>query len=168
VVLGVSVRDDRRVESDMSLRVAFAVLLCLSLPRDTRSGVALAAPAVIVLAGGPQAERVVMRDWSENHRLMVSVGGTASVSLDSLRGRPRIHVGMYWGSHWQLRTDLPDSVAVSAIWPGYQSGAFYPAFRGKPALWVFGPAAIAPLSARKITPAGLRILKTRGVPVAVN
>ena len=153
----------------MSMRFALAILLCLSVAPETRTDrVAFAAPEVIVFSGGPLKQRILLLDWNENHRLVLAAGELASRSLDSLRGRPRINVAMYWGTQWRGRTDLPDTVAVSAIWPGYQSGAFYPALGGKPAVWVFGPAGIAPASVRKITPEGLRILKTRGVPVAAN
>lgn len=127
-----------------------------------------AAPQVIVVNGGPLRQRVVLVDFEENMRLMLATTATASVQLASLRQRPRIPVAMYWGIEWMGKLDLPDSVGPIAATPGAQPGAFYPAFRGQPAIWLFGAYGVTPASARWVKGEGLAILAKHKIPTRVN
>jgi hypothetical protein len=142
--------------------------LSLSLTAALSRASHFAAPQVIVANGGPLKQRVVLSDFEENHRLMLATTEQASVPPDSLRQRPRIRVAMYWGFHWKGRLDLPDSVGLLTSANGAQPGAFYPAARGQPAIWVFGVSAGGPASARQITAEGLAILKRHQIPIAIR
>ena len=59
------------------------------------------------------------------------------------------------------RTDL-------AFATGAQPGIFYPAFRGRPALWWFGASAGSRASLRRLAPGGLAILAKHKIPIAVQ
>jgi hypothetical protein len=127
-----------------------------------------AAPKVIVLGGEPLRHRVVLTDFDENLRLMLAATQVVPVSADSLAKRPRIRLVMYWGDQWSGRSDLPDSITTSLLANGAQPGAFYPAFRGRPALWKFGAVGRMPASMRWLSPEGVAILGNHGVPVAID
>src|SRR3954469_26064737 len=127
-----------------------------------------AAPQVIVAGGGPLRQRVVLADWNENHRLMLATTEAAAIQIESLRQRPRIRVAMYWGLQWKGRLDLPDSVTLLAAPDGAQGVPFYPGFRGRPAVWLFGAYGVTPASARHVASEGLAILAKHQIPVAVE
>jgi hypothetical protein len=129
-----------------------------------------AAPEVIVFGGGPLEQRVTLADWPENLRLMQATSTRIQISPESLRARPRMNVAMYWGSHWRgwTRTPLTDTVSSFDKLEGAQPGAFYPAHRGRKAIWVFGPTGTMPSSARSVSAPGLEILRRHGVPVSVR
>ena len=144
-----------------------ALFLCLGTPSPARR-TAVAAPQVIVLNGGPLHHRILLTDYAENHQLMLATGHVVQVSPDSLRVRPRIRVAMYWGFQWKGRTDLPDTVSAFAVMNGAQAGTLYPAWRGRSALLVVGPAGGMPASTRMISAAGLAILISHDIPVAIE
>jgi hypothetical protein len=98
---------------------------------------------------------------------MLAVTGAAQMSPDSLRDRPRIRVALYWGSQWKGRSDLPDSVSMIAAMEGAQPGSFYPAWHGRPPIWIFGPTGAMPTSARTISKEGIAILSRHRIPVAI-
>ena len=133
----------------------------------SRDAPPFAAPEVIVASGGPLLRRVVLADISENLRLMLAMGGRTALQESSLGSRPRIRVAMYWGTQWRGKLDLPDSVTVFAA-DGAQPGAFYPAFRGQPALWVFGAYGTTPASVRGVAAEGLEILAKHEIPTTVR
>src|SRR5437773_1662260 len=116
-------------------RIAVGILLVTVIPARPSM---LAAPQVIVLNGGPLHHRVALTDFDENLQLMVWMSRVVQPAPDSLRNRPRIRVAMYWGAQWRGRGDLPDSVSTSLFGTGVQAGAFYPAWRGRSPIWVFG------------------------------
>jgi hypothetical protein len=150
-----------------------AVILVLPLsvgdaPARPEAAAVLAAPQIIVAGGGPLRHRVVLADWNENQRLMLATTGAVPIQVNSLRQRPRIRVAMYWGPQWMGRLDLPDSVTLLEESNGAQSGAFYPALRGRPAVWLFGSYGVTPASARHVAGEGLAILAKHGIPVAVE
>ena len=154
----------------IGMRVALFALP-LSLIQDVSGPSAptrLAAPEVIVMHGGPLTRRVVLGDYDENHRLMLATTERATLSVDLLRQRPRIGATMYWGTQWRGRKDLPDSVGLVVTMDGAQAGAFYPAFHGKPAIWVFGAYGTVPASARRISADGLAILAKHNIPTTVE
>src|SRR3954453_8056923 len=126
----------------------------ISSPDATR----FAAPEVIVATGGPLTRRVVLTDFDENRRLMLAATEIAPVQSATFRSRPRIRLAMYWGVQWQGKANLPDSVTPTAAANGAQTGAFYPGFRGEPAVWLFGAYGPMRASARHVTPDGLAIL----------
>ena len=150
-----------------------AAVLALSLSTGM-SGVvvlgasAFAAPEIIVANGGPLTRRIVLSDFAENHRLMLADVEVPPVREASLRVRPRIRLAMYWGVHWKGRLDLPDSVSRIALLEGAQGGAFYPAFRGQPALLQFAASGAALGRARGVAPAGLAILAQHGIPITIR
>lgn len=127
-----------------------------------------AAPQVIVANGGPLRQRVVLADLDENLRLMLATTAAASVQSASLKQRPRIRVAMYWGTEWKGKLDLPDSVGPIAATNGAQPGAFYPALRGQPAIWLFGAYGVTPASARLVKGEGLAILAKHKIPTRLD
>lgn len=150
---------------------AAALILSLSAGVSDTVGVsasAFAAPQVIVASGGPLTRRLVLADFAENLRLMLAGEDISPVREASLRVRPRIRLAMYWGVQWKGRLDLPDSLSQIAGTEGVQAGAFYPAFRGQPALWQFGAYGATPARVRGVAPAGLAILAKHGIPITVE
>lgn len=145
----------------------FLGLVSLALIATSSPASRFAAPQIIVANGGPLRQRVVLSDFTENHRLMLATTQSAMVQRESLVQRPRVRVAMYWGFQWKGRTDLPDSVDVLSAATGAQPGSFYPAARGQPAVWVFGASAGSPTSIRWITAEGLAILQRHKIPIAV-
>ena len=154
------------------VRIGLAVLSVMlatgAAPETRAHDRVVAAPRVIVLGGGPLRHRVVLADFDENLRLMLAATQIVRVSADSLARRPRIRLVMYWGDRWSGRADLPDSIGTSPFWDGAQLGAFYPAWRGQPALWEFGAIANMSANRRWLSPEGVAILAKRGVPVAIH
>jgi hypothetical protein len=126
-----------------------------------------AAPHVIVLAGGPLARRVTMTDWQENMALLLATQTPVHAPHDSLAGRPRIAVAMFWGAHWEGRKDLPEPAAGSALPGGVQDGSFYPSLGDRPAIWVFGGIALMRPTTRSIQARGLELLTKHGIPTRV-
>jgi hypothetical protein len=152
------------------MRVVILVLPFSAGASSTRPDAAavFAAPQVIVAGGGPLRQRVVLADWDQNNRLMLATTEAAAIQVESLRQRPRIRVAMYWGLQWKGRLDLPDSVTPLAATDGAQDGAFYPGFRGRPAIWLFGAYGVTPAVARHVASEGLAILAKHQIPVAVE
>jgi hypothetical protein len=148
-----------------SARIALSVIFITGVISPNHHAGNRKAPRIIVLGGGPLAHRVVMQDWSENMHLLAAARSVVQVAADSLRDRPRISVAMYWGEQWRDPAQLLDSVGLLATLDGGQAGAFYPAFRGRPALWVFGAMDIMPGRTCIVTAEGLKILAKHGVPV---
>lgn len=127
-----------------------------------------AAPQVIVANGGPLTHRIVLSDLDENFRLMLAASEVAQVSVSSFRQRPCIRIAMYWGHQWQGKLDLPDSVTAFAAANGAQAGAFCPAFRKQPAMWLFGAYGAAPASPRRVAAEGLAILSRHKIPTTTE
>lgn len=149
-------------------RVTLALAIAGTLAARTPGPAPFAAPHVIVFGGGPMATRVTMTDWVENQALMVATQGAVWAPHDSLAGRPRIAVAMYWGERWKGRTGLPELLTGPALEGGVQEGSFYPSVGGKPAIWIFGSVAMLRPSTRGVSDSGLRILERRGVPTRLE
>ena len=150
---------------------AAALALSLALGVDDSTGshaTVFAAPEIIVANDGPLARRVVLSDVAENQRLMLASVERSPVRQTSLRSRPRVRLAMYWGVQWRGKIDLPDSVNAISLTESVQAGAFYPAYRGQPALWQFGAYGPAPVGVHGIAPAGLSILAKHGIPISVK
>lgn len=143
-----------------------SLLALLAAPAPSRVP-AMAAPEVIVFNGGPLQHRVTLSDFAENARLMQSTSQEVRTTSDSLRVRPRIRVAMYWGTQWRGRLDLPDSISAFAF-DGAQSGTLYPAWRGKPARWVFGSVWGAAGGTRAISAEGIALLRKHEIPVVIH
>jgi hypothetical protein len=50
--------------------------------------------------GNALGKQIVMSNWEENQKLMLSIRDEATVKEGSLRGRPFIEMGYFWGPDW--------------------------------------------------------------------
>jgi hypothetical protein len=125
-----------------------------------------AAPSVIVFSGAPLHAPIVLSDWSENQRLMLAATTLISVPESVLKPRLRIHAALYWGAEWSRYAATPDSLALLAKIGTAQQATYYPATSHESAVWVFGPAAAMPSSARLLSPEGVAILHAHHLPAA--
>ena len=120
---------------------------------------ALAAPAVAaapnyILVSGPGLRRpVLLDDWHENHRLLISLVEARKVTYAALRARPRLDLAMFWAWKDKPRPTRPRDTD--------DHGDFYPAFGSRPAAFNLFDARLAP-------PQALRILARHGVPIRLR
>jgi hypothetical protein len=113
-------------------------------------------------------QRAVLADFEENHQLMLAASEPLPATTLSLAGRPRIRVAMYWGIEWRGKMNLPDSTSAFLNQLGVQGGAFYPAFRKQPAVWVFGASTGTRGGTRRLSEHGLAILARHRIPTQIR
>ena len=156
------------------MRIIIALSLAadmLSLP--TRSAAphrvtTLAAPGVIIFSGGSLRSRIVLSNWQENQRLMAALTEPVLATRTSLNPRPHIDIAMYWGAEWSRFATTPESLVVLARLHEPQLGAYYPAIRGQPAIWMFSPIAGTAGGARVVSDEAASILRKHGLPAAAK
>lgn len=124
-----------------------------------------AAPRIVIFSGKPLPRQVVISNWPLIFRVVELVLPARVARRAELAGRPRIKVSMFWGPRWV--DFLNEGKRASALRPGHadQSGSFYPAWRGRPALIDLGWAGLWP---RVVPPMALAILKRFGVPTELG
>jgi hypothetical protein len=154
-----------------SILVASAVAFDGRVPVTAAGGTSLpshAAPWAIVFTGSLLAHRVVVSDHTECMSLMKSASDAILIGSNELRGRPRISISMFWGPDWQYLASHPESLATLDTSRATQRGTFYPAHRGRAALWVFDPSSGVTGRTGIMTADGLTILKRHGIPTRVD
>jgi hypothetical protein len=122
-----------------------------------------AAPRLILVDRGGLAKPVVLADWSENGTLLSQWLLAHPARDPRLRCRPALRLSFMWGPEWN---DYVDSgMSLGAIRPRDTEfhGRFWPAWRGRRAL--FDPGHGVLVGARVATTTQLRILQRHGVPV---
>ena len=124
-----------------------------------------AAPWFVIFQGNLLQKRIVLTDWHENQRLMLSVAEAVNVSDRELQDRPYIEIAYFWGPDWVNYPRDEESLKKLEPQSGNQHGRFYPAYGAAEAIVTFEEAS-GPLQ-RKIHPAGLEILAKYGIPVRV-
>ena len=128
--------------------MAFLAALALAAPA------AAAAPNYILVSGPGLRRPVLLDDWPENLRLLISLVDARKLDVVALRGRPRFDLAMFWA--W---SDLPRPTRPR---DANQHGVFYPAFGARPA--IFRVLVSGDDSPRLAPPQALRILARHGVP----
>jgi hypothetical protein len=142
--------------------LSIAVIVVASLGQQADA----AAPWFVMFHGNLLQKRIVLTDWHENQRLMLSVAEAVTVADRDLQDRPYVDVAYFWGPDW---VNYPtDEASVKKLEPqsGNQHGRFYPAYGAAEAIVTFEEAS-GPLQ-RKITPAGLEVLAKYGIPTRVG
>ena len=86
---------------------------------------AAAGPNYVVVSGRGLAHPVVLANWSQNERLLLAVANARRAHA-SVRGRPRVRLSEFWG--WGGKP------APASPRGANQTGWFYPARGGRPAL----------------------------------
>jgi hypothetical protein len=124
------------------------------------------APWFLLFHGNALGKRVIMSDWQENQKLMLSIRDEATVKEGSLQGRPFIEMSYFWGPDWAHY--VADGNSPDALGPeqGNQHGRFYPAFGDAKPLVTFDSATL-PLN-RRITQDGLNLLAKYGIPTRIE
>lgn len=148
-----------------TLSVAIATVVAAAVL--TAGAAHAAAPRIVIFSGGPIAHQVVISDWEAVFRVVEQiVPARAHVAPRAkLAGRPRVKVSMFWGPRWN--DYLAQGKRASALRPGQadQSGSFYPAWRGRPALIDLPWAGQWP---RVVPSKALAVLKRFGVPTKLG
>jgi hypothetical protein len=145
------------------LSVAIATIVAAA---ALAAGVAdAAAPRIVIFSGRPIAHQVVISDWEAVFRVVEQIAPARVVPRAKLAGRPGLKVSMFWGPRWI--DYLREGKRASALRPGQadQSGRFYPAWRGRPALIDLPWAGQWP---RVVPPRALAVLKRFGVPTKLG
>ena len=126
----------------------------------------VAAPEIVMLHGGSLRERVVIADWSTNHRLLAGLVPQASVPESVLRNRPYFDVALFWGTEWKSHSESPERLRSLQPTQGNQFARLYPAHGKAPALFVFraGLAGMVPRAPyRSVSPDARDLLAKYGV-----
>jgi hypothetical protein len=112
---------------------------------------------------------VVLSDYIENLHFLSAVTAGPEIAegrvVDpkELRGRPHFDLWLFWGENlWEpyVREGRLDELRPDQA---NQSGRYYPAVEGRPAV-----VSIDPVGAKRLTPKALRILARHGIPVRVE
>lgn len=128
----------------------FCAFLWLLLVSATAFG---AAPHAIIIQGEGLVKPVVLTDWDENARLMLSLDQEQVIANEELAGRPYLELYLFWGPEWR-------NYALDELRPerANQQGRLYLATnRAKPAVLLNG------VPARKLNDDGINILAQHGV-----
>jgi hypothetical protein len=140
---------------------AFALMLCPYLVEG-------AAPWFLLFHGDTLGKRIVMSDWQENQKLMLSIRDEATVKEGSLRGRPFIEMAYFWGpdwAHYAANGKLPEALRPEQ---GNQRGRFYPSYGNAGAVVVIDYVPGVGRSTRQITQEGLNLLAKYGIPARIE
>ena len=124
-----------------------------------------AAPRILIVSGKPLPSQVAISDWPAILKLVEGVLPARAAPRAGLAGRPRLKISMFWGPRWI--DYLKEGNRASALRPRQadQSGSFYPAWRGRPALIDLGWAGRWP---RVVPPNALAILERFGIPTKLD
>lgn len=150
------------------VHLALIVAAALTIAGDSTNlhATSRAAPGVIVFTGGSLRTPVVLADWNENLRLMTAASAHASISDSALARREKIEIAMFWGGSWNRYAATPESLLAYAR--EAQRGAYYPAARARPAVWIFGAYGAMAASPRFLTSDGMAILRAHHLPVSAQ
>jgi hypothetical protein len=154
-------------QARLALGVAMAGVFAVGQAAGLRA-TPLSAPGVIVFSGKLLPKPLVLSDWDENQQLMMATTHHVALSDSSLAHRPKIDVAMYWGAMWGKYAATPESLAMLPRLREGQHGAYYPAMRGTPAVWVFGPFGVSGASTRSIGDDGIAILRAHHLPISIK
>jgi len=115
--------------------------------------------------GNQLGKRIIIADWHENQKLMMSIREAATIEEGSLQDRPFIEMAYFWGPDWAHY--VADGKSPEALRPeqGDQHGRFYPAYRDAEALVTLTE--VWP-SNRRITQDGLNLLCKYGIPTRLE
>jgi hypothetical protein len=129
------------------------------------SAAAAAAPRIVILSGGPLQHQIVVSDWRAIFAVTQATVAARAAAPAQAAHRPWIRVSMFWGPGWN--DYLRQGKDPKALRPSQsdQTGRFYPAYRGRPALVDLAWSGRWP---RHVPPAALSLLKRFGVPVVVG
>ena len=142
----------------MSRSVRALVLVVAAVSAMALAASAEAAAPRYILVSGPGLERpIVLGDWSENLKLMVSLLPSGRPAAGWQHGRRRFDLALFWG--------VPARPAPIDPRKANQHGWFYPASPGRRA--VFELLLDGQDIPRVASPASLRILARSGVPIRV-
>src|SRR5688572_24158336 len=124
----------------------------------------IAAPRIIMFSPAAPAPPVFLTDWYENGRFMSSLTKVfvPEETVFTLRSIP---VGVFWlGLRWEPFTRDPAALARLKVSDAEQQGRLYFEFNDSSVLFVFQNVPRSPRARhRRISPAGLEILRLHGV-----
>lgn len=123
-------------------------------------------PAVMIVYGSPLAKMVVLSNARENAQFAFATRDGLSIMYSHLKGRPFLHVAMFWGAEWTQYKRHHQRLTRLRTVRANQFGRFYPAYGSAPALFAFDsiPGPYTSL-VRRVGPAGLAVLARHGVPI---
>jgi hypothetical protein len=121
-----------------------------------------ASPRIVIISGKPLERQVVISDWGKISQVVAGVAAARVAPRTHLANRPRLTFSMFWGPKWN--DYLSSGKSATALRPRQadQSGSFYPAWRGRPALIDLPWYGQWP---RPVPASALLILKRYGVPI---
>ncbi|GAC1689755.1 MAG: hypothetical protein NVS9B3_08340 [Gemmatimonadaceae bacterium] len=133
----------------------------------------LSAPWLIIVDGPSLDHRVMMDDWSDNQQLLAGLGPAVSISDRGLRQRPRLRLSLFWEPRF---LGLPPHAALTTLAPddADQTGYFYPAYGGAPAVVFIGKPRLFAMAGGQRTrllhagDSALEILRRYGVPLGAE
>ena len=149
-------------------RTLLVFALCLILLATWTYQAEAAAPWFLIFHGKPLQKQMVLSDWYQNQKLMLSITEVASISDRDLQERPYIEMAYFWGPEWARY--LVDEGAIDKLQPqdGNQHGRFYPAYGNAEAVVTFDQIPGSGPSKRRIKEEGLSILAKYGIPTRVE
>jgi hypothetical protein len=153
-VTSITVRGIPPVRTDTScvrriLAVA-VIVVCAALAAPAYA----AAPRYILVSGPGLTRPVLLGDWNENLRFLVSLVDAEKLHAFRAAGRPRYRLAMFWG--------VPAKPVPSRPRDANQHAWFYPAHAGRPA--VVDLVLSGELAPRVASPEAQRILARHGIP----
>jgi hypothetical protein len=148
------------------LAAAVAVTVVVALMTIISAGPADASePRIIIVSGKPLTHEVVISNWNVIASMVRSVVNGRIDRADTLSGRPRLRISMFWGERWVEYMIRGEAASALRPYQANQFGSLYPAWRGSPALmalpWVGGWPRVVPARA-------LAILKGYEIPIALD
>jgi hypothetical protein len=123
-----------------------------------------AAPRIVIFSGGPLRHQIVISDWRSIFAVTQATVGARAAPRAQLAHRPSLRVSMFWGPGWNEY--IREGKDPRALRPGQsdQTGWFFPAYRGRPALMDLQWSGRGP---RHVPPPALSVLKRFGVPIVL-
>ncbi len=131
--------------------------------------VVAAGPRVLMVYGPPLAKPIILHHWGENMQLMGAAVDAATVTRAKLKGRPYLHMALFWGSTWVQYVNQGKPLAALRPEQANQCTQFYPAYGTASPLMVFDsiPGSYTSLIHR-VRPEGIAILARHGIPVRLK
>ena len=107
--------------------------------------------------------QVVISDWRRISTIVAEVAAAPPTARSELDDRPRLKFSMFWGALWNEYLNGGGDARSLRPRDADQTGHFYPAWRGRPA--IIDLVSWAGQRPRRLSPKALAVLRQYGVPV---